>query len=187
MVYVDDFKLSGPKENLKKGWELIKKGLSLDEPGDIGRCLGCHHKIRSAKVDGKEVQVVEYVVSDFMSSCVDAYKKACGEPNMKLRPVDTPFLPSPEGGGGGDVTDAAASAGSATAADEDCKEPKKRGRPRFPMKKLKANGLKTRKYRARLAARRELDRGGCPVCREPKPYWYSGRGMLMLGLREIDR
>ena len=204
----------------------------------------------------------------------------------------------------------------ATAADEDCKEPKKRGRPRFPMKKLKANGLKTRKYRARLAARRELDAlqpllavaafeyahedaaaeedamrmpralrmllpdrgyvdermaaaqaaaaaaaardrqeelgrcpicledlikecpatewepeawgfttccgnyahfrcarqcaqkareetspyvgdlasrghdvlvGGCPVCREPKPYWYSGRGMLMLGLREIDR
>ena len=45
----------------------------------------------------------------------------------------------------------------ATAADEDCKEPKKRGRPRFPKKKLTASGLKGRRYRVQLAARRESD------------------------------
>ena len=65
----------------------------------LGRCLGCHHTVRQAKVNGRGVQVMEFVVSEFMASCVTAYKKACGEPNMKMKPVDTPFLPSPEGGG----------------------------------------------------------------------------------------
>ena len=34
-----------------------------------------------------------------MEQCVQACKDACGEPNMKLRTVESPFLPSPEGGG----------------------------------------------------------------------------------------
>ena len=99
MVYVDDFLMAGPDKPLEKGWELIKQGLRLDTPGEIGRCLGCHHTQRKAKVAGKDVEVMEFVVTDFMTACVDAYKKACGEPNMKLKPVDTPFLPFPEGGG----------------------------------------------------------------------------------------
>lgn len=46
----------------------------------------------------------------------------------------------------------------AMAANQDCKvEPKKRGRPRFPKKKLTASGLKGRRYRVQLAARRESD------------------------------
>ena len=99
MVYVDDFVMPGPPEGLRKGWEIIKQGLALDEPGDIGRCLGCHHRQWRAHANGKDVNVMEFVVSDFMISCVEACKKACGEANMKLRPVDTRFLPSPECGG----------------------------------------------------------------------------------------
>ena len=30
VIYVDDFKLSGPKENLAKGWGLLKQGLQLE-------------------------------------------------------------------------------------------------------------------------------------------------------------
>ena len=42
---------------------------------------------------------MEYDVCDFMRQCVTAYKEVAGDPNMKLRPVATPFLPAPEGGG----------------------------------------------------------------------------------------
>jgi hypothetical protein len=46
-----------------------------------------------------KVNILEYDEKDFMASCVDAYKKACGEPDMKLRKVDSPFISSPDGGG----------------------------------------------------------------------------------------
>ena len=32
IVYVDDFKLSGPKCNLEKAWKLIQKGIILETP-----------------------------------------------------------------------------------------------------------------------------------------------------------
>ena len=32
VVYVDDFKIVGPKENLVKGWPLIRKGLDIEPP-----------------------------------------------------------------------------------------------------------------------------------------------------------
>ena len=84
MVYVDDFKAAGTPNALNKAWSLIKSGLDLDEPGDVGRCLGCHHRLADAVVNGKKVKVMEYVVEEFMTSCVDAYKKACDDPNLKL-------------------------------------------------------------------------------------------------------
>ena len=41
-VYVDDFKLVGKSENLKKGWKLLKDaGLLLDDPTPLGDYLGC--------------------------------------------------------------------------------------------------------------------------------------------------
>ena len=43
-VYVDDFKLSGPKENLAGGWKLIgygrEGGITLEQPS----YLGCEHE-----------------------------------------------------------------------------------------------------------------------------------------------
>jgi hypothetical protein len=35
VIYVDDFKLSGPAENFKKGWAFLKQGLKIDDPADI--------------------------------------------------------------------------------------------------------------------------------------------------------
>ena len=46
IIYVDDFKLSGPRENLAKGWAIIRKGIKTDDPQPVGKCLGCDHKIR---------------------------------------------------------------------------------------------------------------------------------------------
>ena len=43
IVYVDDFKMSGPIDNVRKGWELIGQKIDLDNPGKVGRYLGCDH------------------------------------------------------------------------------------------------------------------------------------------------
>ena len=99
MVYVDDFKLSGPRRSVERGWKLLRDGIEMDPPYALDRCLGCIHHQRQGSVNGKPVQIMEYDVCDFMQSCVQAYKNACGEPDMQLRRVDTPFLPTPEGGG----------------------------------------------------------------------------------------
>ena len=44
VVYVDDFKLAGPKEHLSKGWELIKSAVDIGEPEAYDRYFGCRHK-----------------------------------------------------------------------------------------------------------------------------------------------
>ena len=44
VVYVDDFKLSGPQENLQIGWDLISQGIQLEKPEALGLYLGCKHE-----------------------------------------------------------------------------------------------------------------------------------------------
>ena len=43
VVYVDDFKMSGLKESMSKGWELVGSRIDMDVPSGIGRYLGCDH------------------------------------------------------------------------------------------------------------------------------------------------
>ena len=43
VVYVDDFKLSGPAENLERGWKLIRSGIRTEDPSELGLYLGCKH------------------------------------------------------------------------------------------------------------------------------------------------
>ncbi len=53
-VYVDDFKLSGPEENLAEGWKLIgygrEGGLTIEAPSESGLYLGCRHEIGRATI-----------------------------------------------------------------------------------------------------------------------------------------
>eukprot|EP00972_Heterocapsa_arctica_P106364 15670646-Heterocapsa_arctica.AAC.1 len=50
MVYVDDFKLSGPAGNMIKGWSLIRHSIQTDEPQPVNKCLGCEHTMVDTKV-----------------------------------------------------------------------------------------------------------------------------------------
>ncbi len=43
VVYVDDFKLSGPEGNLAKGWVLIQMGIDTDTPHVMSLFLGLSH------------------------------------------------------------------------------------------------------------------------------------------------
>ena len=40
VVYVDDFKLAGPKASIKEGWDSVSRKC----PKAIGRSFGCMHK-----------------------------------------------------------------------------------------------------------------------------------------------
>ncbi len=55
-VYVDDFKMTGKKDNMSKAWELMDKaGLKLDAPQPFGDYLGCGQApITLTKEQGKD-------------------------------------------------------------------------------------------------------------------------------------
>ena len=44
VVYVDDLKMAGPTENMKKGWQSISSVIDIDEPEPYGRYFGCEHE-----------------------------------------------------------------------------------------------------------------------------------------------
>eukprot|EP00972_Heterocapsa_arctica_P048290 7121572-Heterocapsa_arctica.AAC.1 len=52
VIYVDDFKLAGPTYNLKSGWSLLQKGLTIETPVRVGVYLGCGHEVGTIKVGG---------------------------------------------------------------------------------------------------------------------------------------
>ena len=53
VVYVDDFKLSGPKSNLSKGWQLIRSKIKMEDATPIKRYLGCEHVTFQYSVSGQ--------------------------------------------------------------------------------------------------------------------------------------
>ena len=53
-VYVDDFKMAGPKENMARGWELIGSKIDMDTPTPVGRYLGCDHITRTSSLGKAE-------------------------------------------------------------------------------------------------------------------------------------
>ena len=97
-VYVDDFKLVGKSENMKKGWDLItNSGLVLDPPTPLGDYLGCGQfpvhvsaaeaqrrleHVRPLLQDvegqtevktGKPVKAIRYNMFGFFRQCVEVY------------------------------------------------------------------------------------------------------------------
>ena len=60
-VYVDDFKMSGPKQNMKEGWTKIRTGLNIETEKDMGMYLGCNIKRKTMTLPtGEIVTTVEY-------------------------------------------------------------------------------------------------------------------------------
>ena len=96
MIYVDDFKLSGPAENLALGWKIIKEAVDMGETEPTGLFLGCLHKrFERTRPDGTQVKGIEYDMESYLKSAVEhyeeVYQKLTGQ-NCVLKPVKTPFL-----------------------------------------------------------------------------------------------
>ena len=91
-VYVDDFKLAGPVDNMQKGWALISQHLELDPPQPLNLYLGCIHRQRTVTNKGKTYSIMEYDREDIMRSCVKVYLVLF--PNAPaFRKVSTPCWP----------------------------------------------------------------------------------------------
>ena len=43
IVYVDDFKLAGPTENMEKAWASIKRAVNIGDPEPYDRYFVCQH------------------------------------------------------------------------------------------------------------------------------------------------
>ena len=92
VVYVDDFKMSGPKTNLSEGWKAIRKGIVTDDPKPVNKCLGCQHDVKTINKGGIDTTTVEYNMEDFLKQCVSSYLELAKLKEGDLNPVKTPFL-----------------------------------------------------------------------------------------------
>ena len=87
MVYVDDFKLVGPKNNLKKGWELLREKLII-EPETGLEYLGCNQFKGTVGCSATAIRSPLYDMEQFLRSWFDRYLEVAG--NVELKKVPTP-------------------------------------------------------------------------------------------------
>ena len=73
MVYVDDFKMFGPCENMSKGWEPIRTSIKTDEPSPPGKCFGCNRIIKEVSINGKKVRQMIYDMEQSMVQGIETY------------------------------------------------------------------------------------------------------------------
>ena len=75
VVYVDDFKLAGPSGNIPKGWALIRKGIQMDDPTDMGLYLGCEHHQSTETVSGLPgmFHVANWDMESYLRNTLETY------------------------------------------------------------------------------------------------------------------
>ena len=66
-VYVDEYKLAGPKDNLSKGWSRDTQHLELDPPQPLNLYLGCIHRRRNATNKGMAIIAMVYDMEDLVA------------------------------------------------------------------------------------------------------------------------
>ena len=107
-IYVDDFKMSGPKEAMTEGWKLIRDpipsvegdhGIETNEPSALDKYLGAVHVGGTGTLpSGNKITTMTYDMSGFMQLCVDAYLDLAGlhgigsKDLLRIKHADTPFL-----------------------------------------------------------------------------------------------
>ena len=105
VVYVDDFKMSGPLANLSKGWSTLRGEIKMGEPEPIGKYLGCEHQLLEADdlrrlANAVEVNITPqsrglvYDMGGFLSLAVARYQQLAGPKGAKLKRVPSPFVDS---------------------------------------------------------------------------------------------
>jgi hypothetical protein len=116
IVYVDDFKMSGPVQSVAKAWEKLRKGLIIEDPSPAGKFLGCTNILFDHAVDAPfncltlageggviegetntnktkvTVHMVKYDQKDFLQQCVNRYIELAGKDAPPLIRADTPFI-----------------------------------------------------------------------------------------------
>ena len=92
VIYVDDFKASGPRANLPGFWTKLGKLVELTDVAPVTTYLGCLHETLDGKApDGTPVRGLSYNMEKFVESCCDRYEELSKKP-IKWRPAWTPFI-----------------------------------------------------------------------------------------------
>ena len=89
VVYVDDFKMSGPKGNLKKGRGLLCTKLEIEPETSLGLYLGCNQIKGATKLGGVQVNTVTYDMEEVLAMFVQKYRDITGN-HVKLKDAKTP-------------------------------------------------------------------------------------------------
>ena len=111
VVYVDDFRMSGPEPAMKTAWETIRRHFKTSEPQPSGPFLGCNHKRYQSVIrtggnpwspmteeeilrgdKGVRINVMEYDMEDFLDSSVLKYCELAEVKRESLPYVETPFI-----------------------------------------------------------------------------------------------
>ena len=50
IVYVDDSKRAGPRENLAQAWKTVRKDIRVGEPANVDHLLGVKHEFGTFKL-----------------------------------------------------------------------------------------------------------------------------------------
>lgn len=74
MVYVNDFRVAGPKANLLIVWDMIRKTVKMEPPGPFGLFLGCCPDGGSYHLEGYGgVRAISYNVEAYLKNSIDQY------------------------------------------------------------------------------------------------------------------
>ena len=107
--------MAGPKACLARGWALLRKHLTLDDPTPLGNYLGCGHEVIDIGVGSLPDRVgiarallrldeghlvppslpvrgVRYVMEGFIEQCVDRYLELTGLARSSLKRCFAPGL-----------------------------------------------------------------------------------------------
>ena len=107
ILYVDDFRLSGPTNSMKTAWETITRHVKISVPEKSGKFLGCDHKCstkvlpeggdpwqeyqsKDLKGPTYKINITEYDMEPFFKQCVERYQELAKV--TKLPFVHTPFI-----------------------------------------------------------------------------------------------
>jgi len=88
VVYVDDFKLSGPCENLDKGGAMFRQKERKENPTPLNKYLGCSHYVHEVTLDYTNPDHARYVWPIPKSVIVDAPRG--GDADVALAATGTP-------------------------------------------------------------------------------------------------
>jgi hypothetical protein len=101
VLYVDDFRISGPKDKLKQAWASIRKHIKTGEPEPSGKFLGCNHILSQSTIPAggdpwrtytpKQLEeerrkgnklvslnTITYDMEELLRSCVHKYSELTG-------------------------------------------------------------------------------------------------------------
>ncbi len=96
VLYVGDFLMSGPEENMAKAWKDMAEVINIEDTGPMGLYLGCVHEEGKVELDdGHVVPTMTFNQESFFRDKIEKYLEVCeskGGSIPQLSKVSTPFI-----------------------------------------------------------------------------------------------